>query len=185
MDQMHRAINSGLHGNKQLMQGDVSKYYTDEWDEESGRFKLKDGYSHVASQDAPNPLASMADRSNKKGGGFEYGDSVNIYKKVEQKQSPAQQAPAPEAKPEPDKKPAGPIELSPEIQQAKERVNKYQDSIDGSAGSLFDSDNVDYNSLNEADDTNETAAASFLDSKKASLKEKMVFNPDNSDFSAV
>ena len=85
-------------------------------------------------------------------------------------------APIPEA-PQAEKKPSTPVQLSPEIQQAKERVNSYQDYMDGSAGSAFDSNDVDYNSLNEAEDTNETAAASFLDSKKASLKDKMTFTP--------
>jgi len=38
-------------------------------------------------------------------------------------------APTPEPKPEPEIKPTGPVEYSPEIQQAKERTNKYQSDI--------------------------------------------------------
>lgn len=42
--------------------------------------------------------------------------------------APAAAAPAPKAKPKPKPKPK-PIEHSPEIQQAKERVNKYESDI--------------------------------------------------------
>ena len=106
------------------------------------------------------------------GKGMSKGPETAYYK-IEKPTStaPAQQAPAPEAKPEPEKKPAGPIELSPEVQQAKERVNNYQDSIDGSQGSMFSTD--------EPKSTNEEAAVNFLDNKKSSLKEKMIFTPAN------
>jgi hypothetical protein len=95
----------------------------------TGNTKLKDGYSRVAHQDAPEPVSFTQTKTAKKGGGFNYGEKQYIYKKVEQKQAPAQQAQAPAAeKPKDDLviKQRGPVKNSPEIQDAKERVNKFQ-----------------------------------------------------------
>ena len=103
--------------------------------------------------------------------GMRKGPETAYYKieKPKSTEAPVEQAPAPEAEPEVEKRPATPIELSPEIQQAKERVNNYENSIDGSQGSTF--------STEEPKPTNNVAAASFLDSKKSSLIDKMVFTP--------
>ena len=94
-----------------------------------GGLQLKDGYSNVAHQDAPNPVAFTQSKTARKGGGFDYGEKQYIYKKVEQKAAPAQQAPAPTPAPEPEaEKPKDDlvIKRSPEIEQAKARVNAYQ-----------------------------------------------------------
>ena len=99
--------------------------------------KLKDGYSTVAHQDAPEPIGVHRTKTAKKGGGYDYGEKQYIYKKVEQKQAPAQQA-APVAEPEAPAEPEkdkGPVEYSPEVAQAKERVAAYK--MDGNAGSTF------------------------------------------------
>ena len=98
MDKMFRPMTKGWQGSKKLMHGNVDKYYTDEWDKDSGRFKLKEGYSHVAHQDAPDAVASVTDRRTKKGSGFETSDPHFIYKKVD---TPAPVAP-PVAAPEPE-----------------------------------------------------------------------------------
>lgn len=102
----------------------------------TGNEKLQDGYSRVAHQDAPDPVAYTQTRTARKGGGFDLGEKQYIYEKVKQKEAPAQQAPTPEpeapAEPAKDK---GPVELSPEITQAKERVAAYK--MDGNAGSTF------------------------------------------------
>ena len=78
----------------------------------TGNEKLQDGYSRVAHQDAPDPVAYTQTRTARKGGGFDLGEKQYIYEKVKQKEAPAQQAPTPEpeapAEPAKDK---GPVEL--------------------------------------------------------------------------
>ena len=92
---------------------------------------LKDDYSTVAHQDAPEPIAFHRSRTARKGGGFDYGEKQYIYKKVKQKEAPAQQA-APAVEPEPEDdlviKQRDPIKHSSEIQEAKERATNYKDS---------------------------------------------------------
>lgn len=99
--------------------------------------QLTKGYSRVAHQDEPNAVAYTQSRTARKGGGFDLGEKQYIYKKVKEKKAPAPkpEAAAPKA-PEPEKD-KGPVELSPEITEAKERVNNWKGSIDGTAGSLF------------------------------------------------
>jgi hypothetical protein len=41
---------------------------------------VKKGYSTVASQQNPNPVYTYRPKTAKKGGGFTYGDAVNVYK---------------------------------------------------------------------------------------------------------
>ena len=103
--------------------------------------KLKDGYSTVAHQDAPEPIGVHRTKTAKKGGGYDYGEKQYIYKKVKQKEAPAQQAAAEPEKPKEDMviKDRGSVEYSPEMQQAKERTQKFVGAIDGNAGSNFDS----------------------------------------------
>tara|TARA_R110002012_G_scaffold233723_1_gene407064 strand:+ start:87 stop:590 length:504 start_codon:yes stop_codon:yes gene_type:complete len=88
--------------------------------------------------------------------------------------------PAPTPAPEPVKEePKGPVEYSPEIQEAKERVNKYESNIKSGDTSekTFDSNktyikesNLDFNkNLDFSSKTYNNAnkaASSFLDSKK-------------------
>ena len=139
------------------MHGDVNKYYTDEWDKDSGRFKLKEGYSHVAHQDAPDALASITDRKNQRGGTFETSDPQYIYKKVDTPAPVAAAVAEPDPAPDPESEPeptiAPPIEYSPEIQEAKERVSAYKNK-----SMLGENSAQIYNSPEQA--------TSFLDSKK-------------------
>ena len=91
--------------------------------------------------------------------------------------------PAPTPAPEPVKEePKGPVEYSPEIQEAKERVNKYESDIKSGDTSekiynrsYTKESNLDFN--NNLDFSSKTyggqsskAAASFLDNKKQSVK---------------
>ena len=111
------------------------------------------------------------------------------YYKIEQpKAAPAPTpAPTPEPTPEPEPeiKPTGPVEYSPEITQAKERVNKYQSDIkDGiTSQNIYSKDsyiNRDSTLSNKYDFSAKTfggqsdkAAASFLDQKKQQLNNKL------------
>ena len=137
--------------------------------QDPGSIELQDGYSFVAHQDAPNPVAFTQSKTSRKGGGFDYGEKRMIYKKVD---TPAPVTAA--AKPEPEapapepKKDKGPVDYSPEIQQAKERVNKYGSSIDGSQGSTFS--------------TEEPDAQGFADKYKLNLLNK---GAGQADFSGV
>ena len=104
-----------------------------------GGEELADGYSRVAHQDSPEPVAFTQSRTARKGGGFDLGPKEYIYKKAKQKEA---EAPKAEAAPEPEVSiptpvEEGPIEFSPEVAQAKERVNNWKGSIDGTSGSTF------------------------------------------------
>jgi hypothetical protein len=70
-------------------------------------------------------------------------NNYGIYKKDTPKSTPAIEAKTPEPEtPEPVKKDQGPVEYSPEVSQAKERVNKYQSMMDGNQGSTFEGANT-------------------------------------------
>ena len=43
--------------------------------------QLKDGYSYVPHQDAPDAVAYTQSRTPQKGGGFKYGEKRMIYEK--------------------------------------------------------------------------------------------------------
>jgi hypothetical protein len=61
---------------------------------------LRDGYSFVPHQDAPDPVAYTQSRRSRKGGGFDYGEKQYIYERVETPTAQAAEA-APEPTPEP------------------------------------------------------------------------------------
>jgi hypothetical protein len=81
-----------------------------------------------------------------------------------------------------------PIEHSPEIKQAKERVRAYEDDVlsgkvsdDVYAGNTSDKYNLDLNKGADGigafiPNTSEQATASFLDNKKSQIKDKYQFN---------
>ena len=108
---------------------------------------VPEGYSLDKAYQDQEPEDYLHTRTTRGAGkdGMQTSNSKTAYYKIEKPAGPASEAPAstPEA-PEAETKPATPVELSPEIQQAKERVKNYEASIDGSAGSNFNSDNVDY-----------------------------------------
>tara|TARA_R110002050_G_scaffold11460_1_gene38604 strand:+ start:708 stop:1226 length:519 start_codon:yes stop_codon:yes gene_type:complete len=142
---------------------------------------VPEGYSLDKAYQDQEPEDYLHQRTTSGAGkdGMTTRNSKLAYYKIEKPAGPPPEAsaPTPEAEPKAETKPATPIEPSPEIQQAKERVKNYETSIDGSAGSNFNSDNVDYNNVNEEQAPNDEAAASFLDAKKTSLKDKMTFTP--------
>ena len=80
--------------------------------------QLKDGYSRVAHQDAPDPVAYTQSRTAQKGGGFKYGEKQYIYEKVKAPEQVAA-APVPEPTPEPAKEqPEAPVTPSDTLQDA-------------------------------------------------------------------
>jgi len=87
--------------------------------------ELRDGYSFVPHQDAPDPVAYTQARKGKKGGGFDYGEKRYIYKKVDSPKPQAQEAPAQEApaQPEPEKEP-----LPPRGSTFTDETQRYRDT---------------------------------------------------------
>ena len=165
---------STFNGTGQTMKaydGERDKYFTKGKD---GHYVLKDGYEQREQSNDSTSMGAVATYSNESS---DYDGEDNtfkhygIYKKHQS--SPQQQAPAsavetPKAA-TPEKKPKGPVEYSPEITQAKERVNKFSSMIDGNMGST-------YTGANDASKSNE-ATQSFLDSKKTDLKKSYNFKP--------
>ena len=134
--------------------------------------------------------------------GMKEGPSTAYYK-IEKPTStePTKQAPAPEPKaPEPVKD-KGPVEYSPEVAAAKERVNNYKGAMDGNAGSTFNASSptqtpepdampnsvsftpakIDTPTYNP-NAGNEEEAQGFADKYKLNLLNK---SASNSDFTSV
>ena len=168
--------NPGFDSNTILNNDKHSTYF--EENKESGEYVLKEGYEQrfLGSGDNVSRGGAESTFSN------DYDDMhdsyepdrdkkiYGIFKKPSNKSN--EQAPVADKvteSPKADKKPTGPTELSPEIQQAKERVNKYENSIDGSQGSMFSTDEPD--------------AQGFADKYKLNLLNKGA--TQQSDFSAV
>jgi len=136
---------------------------------------IKDGY--ISSTAKMDGMGKLVDTLHNEGGGFygeDAGEKTYIYKKAQQQSSPApqQQAPAPEpevvTEPEKDK---GPVEYSPEVASAKERVQKFKGTMDGFAGSTFNTDA-----------SNEEEAQGLADKYKLNLLGK---GAGQSDFTGV
>ena len=103
--------------------------------------ELKDGYSFVPHQDAPEAVAYTQSRRSKKGGGFDYGEKRMIYKKVDTPESEATApTPEPEVSASEPAKESTPIENLPKVKEAKERVGNFKTNMDGQAGSDFSTD---------------------------------------------
>jgi hypothetical protein len=77
-------------------------------------------YSSVASQQNPKPIYSFTPKTAKKGGGFTYGNTVNVYKK----DKPVAAAPAKETKTEPTVEQAAPPEVNNVYQNQIDDLNK-------------------------------------------------------------
>jgi len=126
-------------------QKEGAKYF-DEHEKTGALSEIKDGYisSQIPLQGMGEEVAHIKDDGY---GGFYDDDetySTYVYKKPKQEKAEtpaAVQAPEPEAPAEPNEE-KSPIEYSPEIKQAKERVNNYKSMIDGNKGSTFDGANV-------------------------------------------
>lgn len=126
MGKPKRVPGMGLSDSKYF---ESSKGYS--YDDNEDFERLEEGYSRVAHQDAPNPVAYTQSKKQLRGGGFELGEKKYIYEKVkpQQESDPVEPEVAPEPDPQPVPKTDENIEYSPEIQQAKERVKTYQDEI--------------------------------------------------------
>ena len=167
MGKPNRVPGMGLSDSKYF---ESSKGYT--YDDNEDFERLKDGYSRVAHQDAPKPVAYTQSKKQLRGGGFELGEKKYIYDKVEQKEPTAAEV-MPEAAPEPVAqplpKPDEKVKFSAPIQEAKSRVSAYKDSIMNNTGI---SSQV-YGSPAEATFNNppKEAADSFLNYKKIQFGE--------------
>lgn len=104
--------------------------------------ELQDGYSYVAHQDSPDPVAFTQSKTARKGGGFDYGEKKYIYKKVDTPEpvTPAASTPEPEVSASEPAKERTAIEHSDEIKQAKERVGNFKAGLNGTQGSDFSTD---------------------------------------------
>ena len=169
---------------------DHDKYFTRH---ESGEYVLKDGYEErfLGSGDYVNSGGAISTFSN------DYDDLWDSYEPDRDKKvygifkkpsssspapSPSAPAPTPAAKaPAPKAKVPPTIEYSPEISQAKERVNKYQEdllsgatseAIYGKGNYLAEAKAKAGVASSPAKDTAEQAAQSFLDAKKYQFKAK-------------
>ena len=126
---------------------------------------LKDGYSYVAHQDSPDPVAFTQSRVARKGGGFDYGEKKYIYKKVDTPEpvTPAASTPEPEVSASEPAKERTAIEHSDEVKQAKERVGNFKAGLNGAQGSDF-----------STDDSTEAKAQGLADKYKLNLMEQAV-----------
>ena len=139
---------------------------------------VPEGYSHDKAYQDQEPEDYLHQRTTKGAGrdGVKYTNSKVGYYKIEKPDdSTSAPTPAPEAKPEAETQPSSPVELSPEVAQAKERVSNYKNSRDGSAGLDFSTDEPQ---AAEA----EPDAQSFADKYKLNLLNK---GEGETDFSGV
>ncbi len=101
-----------------------------------GGMQLQDGYSSVAHQDAPNPVAYTQSKTARKGGGFDLGKKEYIYEKIK---APEQVAAAPVPEPAPEsEQPADPVTPSNTLQNAINTVNQTEADRLKSKESTFD-----------------------------------------------
>ena len=110
----------------------------------------------------------MTDRSGKKGSGFEYGDTVNIYKKVDTR-APSQAA---EAAPEPTPEP--PVRDDETVQRELAELNTGRDRYDNTR---YDntrygfSDDPYKDAIGHGDDLNAHYQNKFIPSLKAEAEQ--------------
>jgi len=109
-----------------------SKGYTYGDDEEFER--LKDDYSRVPHQDAPNPVAYTQSKKQLRGGGFELGEKKYIYDKVKAKEAPAA-APMPDSVAEEVEDPNMLVELSGRAAAANAGTTAYEQALLNTQGS--------------------------------------------------
>ena len=103
---------------------------------------VPEGYSLDKAYQDQKPEDYLHTRTTRGAGrdGVKYTNSKVGYYKIEKpsESAPVAPAPAPEPEAEAKPKPATPIEHSPEVKQAIERVGAYK--MDGNAGSQFSTD---------------------------------------------
>tara|TARA_R110002050_G_scaffold271859_1_gene415463 strand:+ start:433 stop:1050 length:618 start_codon:yes stop_codon:yes gene_type:complete len=122
---------NGNHSSQRSYDSDKAKYFNSDG-------TLKAGYEQREQSNDSTSMGAVATYSNESSGD-DYGDTTfqhyGIYKTPQQAAAPGSTpAPTPAATPAPKPQPTGPVKVSPEIQQAQERTNKYQSDLkDGSA----------------------------------------------------
>ena len=120
----------GTHDGHKDYQGKLEKYFTKD---NKGRYVLNNGYEQREQSNSNNSLGAEVVYSNYEEDHEDGSDNnhFGIYK-VQQPKTTVNTVYKDKpvaAKPKPKPEPTGPVEYSPEIQQAKERVNKYQDDV--------------------------------------------------------
>ena len=123
------------HGN---YQGEYDKYF-------NGDGTLKSGYTQreIGSNSNIGEVATYGQQTEDDDDGESQSWNYGIFKTPQQAAAPAPAptpAPTPAPAPAPKPQPTGPVEHSPVIKQAKERVNKYESNIkDGTTSeSIYD-----------------------------------------------
>ena len=134
---------------------------------------VPEGYSLDKAYQDQKPEDYLHSRTTRGAGkdGMETSNSKTAYYKIEKPTDSAPEAPQPDKEPTAPEAPT-PVELSPEIQQAKERVKNYEASIDGTAGSLFQSNETEPAVENDA----EKEAQGFADKYKLNLMDGVGLN---------
>ena len=133
------------------------------------------------------PAFTLADWSSGGIDDHDYDEVIPVYKIPQPEPAAAAPAPTPEPEPTPEpvkEEPKGPVEYSPEIQKAKEKVQQYESNITSGNTSeqIYDpnskyaqetnldfSNNYDFSAKTFGGQSSK-AAASFLDNKKQSVK---------------
>jgi hypothetical protein len=148
-----------------------SKGYT--YDDNEDFERLKDGYSRVAHQDAPKPVAFTQSKKQLRGGGFELGEKKYIYEKVDTEPQQVSAPMMPEAAPtpvaQPVPKPDEKVEYSAPVQQAQNLVNEYKSNIMNNSG--LSSQIYGTPAQATFNDPQKEAANSFLNFKKIQFGE--------------
>tara|TARA_R110001592_G_scaffold52697_2_gene161672 strand:- start:2503 stop:3105 length:603 start_codon:yes stop_codon:yes gene_type:complete len=112
----------------------------------NGDGTLKSGYTQreIGSNSNIGEVATYGQQTEDDDDGESQSWNYGIFKTPQQKAAPAPAptpAPTPAPKPQPKPQPTGPVEHSPEIKQAKERVNKYESNIkDGTTSENYAKD---------------------------------------------
>ena len=171
------------------MSGDNAKYFEkgrghgSDYDKGANQYtgneKLQKGFSRVAHQDAPDPVAYTQTRTARKGGGFDLGEKQYIYEKVKAPEQVAA-APVPEPTPEPAKKqPAAPVTPSNTLQSAISTVkaNKGRDFSFGTGDKDAErralTDSFSQKSYDPEAGIASEKAGSFLDNYKIDVKKNI------------
>ncbi len=179
------------------MSGDNAKYFEkgrghgSDYDKGANQYtgneKLQKGFSRVAHQDAPDPVAYTQTRTARKGGGFDLGEKQYIYEKVKAPEQVAA-APVPEPTPEPAKEqPAAPVTPSNTLQSAINTVkaNKGRDFSFGTGDRDAErralTDSFSQKSYDPEAGIASEEAGDFLDDYKLNLKQKLNPNPNGGE----
>ena len=177
-------LTGGIYRNK-------NKYFADapgpDTDKGAQSGQLKDGYSYVPHQDAPDAVAYTQSKTARKGGGFDLGEKQYIYEKVKAPEQVAA-APVPEPAPEPaEEQPAAPVTPSDTLQDAINTVkaDKGRDFSFGTGDRDTErrelTDSFSQKSYDPEAGIASEEAGDFLDDYKLNLKQKLNPNPNGGE----